>query len=123
MATAATESEALNYLFRAEVTRATGGHDLNVESTRSHCVFTLHMTSRRMRRSEAKCYGLTRWPPPAARTVGDPDDKNVITAKLHIVDLAGSERIFKTGSTGLLQKEAAYINKSLSFLEQVRLGR
>ena len=36
-----------------------------------------------------------------------------------MVDLAGSERTKKTGSEGLTLKEAAYINKSLSFLEQV----
>lgn len=43
-------------------------------------------------------------------------------SKLHLVDLAGSERIEKTGSTGGLVKEAAHINKSLSFLEQVVLS-
>jgi hypothetical protein len=36
-----------------------------------------------------------------------------VTAKLHLVDLAGSERIFRTGSTGVLQREAGFINKSL----------
>ena len=35
------------------------------------------------------------------------------------MDLAGSERIKKTGSAGAILKEAQYINKSLSFLEQV----
>lgn len=36
------------------------------------------------------------------------------------VDLAGSERLSKTHSEGSVAKEAQYINKSLSFLEQVR---
>lgn len=49
------------------------------------------------------------------------EEEEVTCAKLHIVDLAGSERIFRTGSTsGVMLKEAAYINKSLSFLEQAR---
>jgi len=45
--------------------------------------------------------------------------EKVITAKLNFVDLAGSERVKKTGSTGLTLIEANYINKSLTFLEQV----
>ena len=40
-------------------------------------------------------------------------------SKLNIVDLAGSERLSKTGSAGIVMKEAMHINKSLSFLEQV----
>ncbi len=36
-----------------------------------------------------------------------------------MVDLAGSERSGKTGTEGATAKEATYINKSLSFLEQV----
>lgn len=36
------------------------------------------------------------------------------------VDLAGSERLRKTRSEGPVAKEAQYINKSLSFLEQAR---
>lgn len=43
-------------------------------------------------------------------------------SKLNLVDLAGSERIKKTGSTGGLAKEAAHINKSLTYLEQVVLS-
>jgi kinesin family protein 6/9 len=45
--------------------------------------------------------------------------EKVITSKLNFVDLAGSERVKKTGSTGITLKEANYINKSLTFLEQV----
>jgi kinesin family member 6/9 len=43
----------------------------------------------------------------------------VLCIRLHVVDLAGSERVNKTMSTGSIQKEANYINKSLSYLEQV----
>lgn len=45
--------------------------------------------------------------------------EKVIHSKLHLVDLAGNERIKKTHAEGLALKEAAYINRSLSFLEQV----
>lgn len=42
----------------------------------------------------------------------------VLSSKLNLVDLAGSERVSKTHSTGAILREAMYINKSLSFLEQ-----
>jgi hypothetical protein len=43
-------------------------------------------------------------------------------AKLNLVDFAGVERLKKAGTdTGsLMRREACVINKSLSFLEQVR---
>lgn len=40
-------------------------------------------------------------------------------SKVNLVDLAGSERTKKTGSEGKTLIEAQFINKSLSFLEQV----
>jgi kinesin family protein 6/9 len=40
-------------------------------------------------------------------------------SKISLVDLAGSERTKKTGSEGRLLIEAQFINRSLSFLEQV----
>jgi hypothetical protein len=43
-------------------------------------------------------------------------------SKLNLVDLAGSERVSKTRSEGSVLREAGYINKSLSFLEQVGGG-
>jgi len=46
-------------------------------------------------------------------------NEKVIHSKMHMIDLAGSERTKKTGSEGIVLKEASYINKSLSFLEQV----
>lgn len=41
-------------------------------------------------------------------------------SKLNLVDLAGSERFAKTGAEGGTAREAMHINKSLTFLEQVR---
>lgn len=55
------------------------------------------------------------------RSTGAEGDE-MIVSKLNLVDLAGSERICKTKSEGLVLKEAQQINKSLSFLEQVRLA-
>ena len=75
-------------------------HHLNKASSRSHCVFTMYIQSRSRVESQDK----------------------VTYSKLHLVDLAGSERTKKTGSEGLTLKEATFINKSLSFLEQVVLA-
>ncbi len=73
-------------------------HQLNRESSRSHTIFSIMLE----------------------RSTGAEGDE-VIVSKLNLVDLAGSERISKTKSEGTVLKEAQQINKSLSFLEQVRL--
>jgi kinesin family member 6/9 len=92
-----TEEDALNCLFEGELARTVASHQLNQRSSRSHTVLTLHIESRSRVESTDK----------------------VVNSKLNLVDLAGSERTKKTGSSGLTLKEATYINKSLSFLEQV----
>ena len=93
----ANEEEALNFLFEGETNRTISEHHLNKNSSRSHCIFSIHVESKSRVESSEK----------------------VVSSKLHLVDLAGSERTKKTGSEGITLKEAAFINKSLSFLEQV----
>lgn len=44
--------------------------------------------------------------------------ERAVLARLHLVDLAGSERTKKTGASGTTLREAQFINRSLSFLEQ-----
>lgn len=91
------EEEAFNLLFEGEANKTISVHHLNKESSRSHCIFTLYLEMKSRIESSEK----------------------VKTSKLNFVDLAGSERVKKTGSTGVTLKEANYINKSLTFLEQV----
>ena len=91
------EEEAFNLLFEGESNRTISEHQLNKASTRSHCIFTISIEMKSKVESSEK----------------------VLTSKLNFVDLAGSERVKETGSSGLALKEAAYINKSLTFLEQV----
>lgn len=91
------ESEALALLFEGNTNRQVAEHVLNAASSRSHVVFTMHVVSRSRVESESAS----------------------VTSKLHCIDLAGSERLSKTGSEGKVAKEAQYINKSLTFLEQV----
>ena len=90
------EEEAISLVMEGNAHRAVAEHKLNRESTRSHCVLTLHVRQSRGER--------------------------VLASKLHLVDLAGSERLKKTASTGTTQAEAVHINKSLTFLEQVVLA-
>ncbi|GIL58915.1 hypothetical protein Vafri_13928 [Volvox africanus] len=90
------EEEALAQFFLGEQGRTNAGHVLNAESSRSHTVFTVHVE---MRTSEAA-------------------SERAILSKINLVDLAGSERTKKTNVTGQTLKEAQFINRSLSFLEQ-----
>ncbi|NXW09310.1 KIF9 protein, partial [Fregetta grallaria] len=80
-----------------ETNRVIAEHTLNKNSSRSHCIFTIYIESRFRVFSDVKC----------------------INSKINLIDLAGSERLSKTGSEGQVLKEATYINKSLSFLEQI----
>eukprot|EP00731_Ephydatia_muelleri_P027714 Em0019g587a len=89
------EEEALNWLFMGDTNRMIAETPMNMASTRSHCIFTIHLSSR------------------------EPGSDVIRKAKLHLVDLAGSERVGKTGVVGTLLTEAKYINLSLHYLEQV----
>ncbi|KAM9826869.1 kinesin-like protein KIF9 [Neosynchiropus ocellatus] len=92
--------EALHLMFMGGTNRIIGSNTLNRHSSRSHCIFTIHLECRSRTLSDAK----------------------FVTSKLNLVDLAGSERLRKTGSEGKMLKEAVYINKSLTFLEQAILA-
>ncbi|KFV74016.1 Kinesin-like KIF9, partial [Dryobates pubescens] len=91
------EEDALSLLFEARKREVMAEHTLNKNSSRSHCIFTIYLESRCRLSSGVKC----------------------IHSKINLIDLAGSERLSKTGSEGQTLKEATYINKSLSFLEQI----
>ena len=77
--------------------RSMGATLMNVDSSRSHCIFTIDIE---MMSDEGG------------------DDK-LVSGKLNLVDLAGSERQSKTGATGERLKEATKINLSLSALGNV----
>ncbi|NXN22689.1 KIF6 protein, partial [Nycticryphes semicollaris] len=92
---ATNEEEALNLLFLGDTNRMIAETPMNQASTRSHCIFTIHIASK------------------------EPGSATIRRSKLHLVDLAGSERVAKTGVGGHLLTEAKYINLSLHYLEQV----
>ncbi|XP_077393908.1 kinesin-like protein KIF6 isoform X2 [Festucalex cinctus] len=91
----ANEEEALNLLFLGDTNRMIAETPMNQASTRSHCIFTVHLCRRQ------------------------PGSATLRRSKLHLVDLAGSDRVSKTGLNGQLLTEAKYINLSLHYLEQV----
>ncbi|XP_072546377.1 kinesin-like protein KIF6 isoform X2 [Salminus brasiliensis] len=95
MQASANEEEALNLLFLGDTNRMIAETPMNQASTRSHCIFTIHVCCR------------------------EPGSATVRRSKLHLVDLAGSERVGKTGVGGQILTEAKYINLSLHYLEQV----
>ena len=91
------EEDALALLFEGQANRQMANHQLNRTSTRGHAIFTVHIKIR-------------------SRV----DSSGVVTkCKLNLVDLAGSERLKKTDTLGDLRSESMYINKSLTYLEQV----
>ncbi|XP_053794714.1 kinesin-like protein KIF6 isoform X3 [Vidua chalybeata] len=92
---ATNEEEALNLLFLGDTNRMIAETPMNQASSRSHCIFTIHISSK------------------------EPGSAVIRRSKLHLVDLAGSERVAKTGIGGHLLTEAKYINLSLHYLEQV----
>lgn len=101
---APTEEDALRALFAGEARRTTAEHMLNMQSNRSHCIFTVMLAQRSRVHADA----------------------HTINSKLYLVDLAGSERLKKTqvySGVGTpqeeaLRKESQFINKSLAYLEQ-----
>ena len=91
--------DALAVLERGNSLRRTAETHLNINSSRSHAIFTLNME---IISSEKKKNGA------------------VLYSKLHLVDLAGSERMKKTGIVGALRrKESVGINQGLMSLGSV----
>lgn len=72
---------------------------MNVQSSRSHSVFTMRVECRA---TDSSC-----------------DVAAVRFGTLHFVDLAGSERTKDTGAAGAAMREAQHINQSLSTLRRI----
>ena len=89
--------DAINLLIKGARNRHVGATNMNIESSRSHSVFSLTIESK----SEKD--GIT----------------NLKTSMFHFVDLAGSERQKLTAASGERLKEASNINRSLTVLGSV----
>jgi len=88
--------EAVKAVMRqAEKHRSVAYTNMNATSSRSHSVFTLHMSALHLKNHQS------------------------LRGTLNLVDLAGSERLDRSKSTGGRAKETMAINKSLSALTHV----
>lgn len=89
-------------LIRVVYFRTVAATNMNETSSRSHAVFTIFFTQKRL------------------------DEMTQLTtekvSKISLVDLAGSERADSTGAKGTRLKEGANINKSLTTLGKVISG-
>lgn len=110
------QEELVQCLKQGALSRTTASTQMNVQSSRSHAIFTIHVCQMRVCTqpdlvSEA-VMGLPEGPAPA-------NEYETLTAKFHFVDLAGSERLKRTGATGERAKEGISINCGLLALGNV----
>nr|XP_020762650.1 kinesin-like protein KIF21B isoform X7 [Odocoileus virginianus texanus] len=110
------QEELIQCLKQGALSRTTASTQMNVQSSRSHAIFTIHLCQMRVCArpdlvNEAVS-GLPDGAPPAS-------EYETLTAKFHFVDLAGSERLKRTGATGERAKEGISINCGLLALGNV----
>ncbi|XP_067001176.2 kinesin-like protein KIF21A isoform X2 [Anabrus simplex] len=106
-----TVEDALHCLKVGALSRTTGSTQMNLQSSRSHAIFTLHIKQQRLVQIED--------PDPKDDSNGPTNEFETLTAKFHFVDLAGSERLKRTGATGERAREGISINCGLLALGNV----
>ncbi|KAM9228987.1 kinesin-like protein KIF21A isoform 3-T3 [Dugong dugon] len=111
-----TESEMMQCLKLGALSRTTASTQMNVQSSRSHAIFTIHLCQTRV------CPQIDAENVTDNRMISETSQMNefeTLTAKFHFVDLAGSERLKRTGATGERAKEGISINCGLLALGNV----
>ncbi|KFO62491.1 Kinesin-like KIF21B, partial [Corvus brachyrhynchos] len=110
------QDELIQCLKQGALSRTTASTQMNVQSSRSHAIFTIHLCQTRVcARPElvnGEVSSLLDGSQPAT-------EYETLTAKFHFVDLAGSERLKRTGATGERAKEGISINCGLLALGNV----
>ncbi|XP_047610544.1 kinesin-like protein KIF21B isoform X5 [Phacochoerus africanus] len=108
------QEELIQCLKQGALSRTTASTQMNVQSSRSHAIFTIHVCQMRLcaRPDLVNESGL----PEGTASAGEYE---TLTAKFHFVDLAGSERLKRTGATGERAKEGISINCGLLALGNV----
>ncbi|XP_048409691.1 kinesin-like protein KIF21A isoform X1 [Stegostoma tigrinum] len=114
--TVSSEAEMLQCLKLGALSRTTASTQMNVQSSRSHAIFTIHLCQVRVCIKNDNDELLDN------RAISESAEMNefeTLTAKFHFVDLAGSERLKRTGATGERAKEGISINCGLLALGNV----
>ncbi|XP_027745936.1 kinesin-like protein KIF21A isoform X1 [Empidonax traillii] len=110
------ESEMMQCLKLGALSRTTASTQMNVQSSRSHAIFTIHLCQTRV------CPAFNADNATDNRIISESSEMNeyeTLTAKFHFVDLAGSERLKRTGATGERAREGISINCGLLALGNV----
>ncbi|CAB1317026.1 unnamed protein product, partial [Coregonus sp. 'balchen'] len=112
------EAEMMQCLKLGALSRTTASTQMNVQSSRSHAIFTIHLCQVRVCTPDDSESNETD-----NRLANSSSEMNsefeTLTAKFHFVDLAGSERLKRTGATGDRAKEGISINCGLLALGNV----
>ncbi|KAL0962790.1 hypothetical protein UPYG_G00345490 [Umbra pygmaea] len=116
--TVTSEAEMMQCLKLGALSRTTASTQMNVQSSRSHAIFTIHLCQVRVcAPDDSESSEMDN------RLANGSSEMNsefeTLTAKFHFVDLAGSERLKRTGATGDRAKEGISINCGLLALGNV----
>uniref|UniRef100_A0A8D0ALW5 Kinesin family member 21A n=1 Tax=Sander lucioperca TaxID=283035 RepID=A0A8D0ALW5_SANLU len=106
------EAEMMQCLKLGALSRTTASTQMNVQSSRSHAIFTIHLCQVRVCQESETDNRVSNGN-------SEMDEYETLTAKFHFVDLAGSERLKRTGATGDRAKEGISINCGLLALGNV----
>ncbi|XP_067420524.1 kinesin-like protein KIF21A isoform X6 [Emydura macquarii macquarii] len=110
------EAEMIQCLKLGALSRTTASTQMNVQSSRSHAIFTIHLCQTRV------CSAIDTDNVTDNKIMSESSQMNefeTLSAKFHFVDLAGSERLKRTGATGERAKEGISINCGLLALGNV----
>uniref|UniRef100_A0A3Q1HSB5 Kinesin motor domain-containing protein n=1 Tax=Anabas testudineus TaxID=64144 RepID=A0A3Q1HSB5_ANATE len=106
--TVTSAAEMMQCLKLGALSRTTASTQMNVQSSRSHAIFTIHLCQVRVCSPDNNVFNDS-----------EINEFETLTAKFHFVDLAGSERLKRTGATGDRAKEGISINCGLLALGNV----
>ncbi|XP_029909107.1 kinesin-like protein KIF21A isoform X4 [Myripristis murdjan] len=114
--TVSSKAEMMQCLKLGALSRTTASTQMNVQSSRSHAIFTIHLCQVRVCASDNQENETDNR---VSNGNSEMDEFETLTAKFHFVDLAGSERLKRTGATGDRAKEGISINCGLLALGNV----
>ncbi|XP_016113491.1 kinesin-like protein KIF21A [Sinocyclocheilus grahami] len=118
--TVSSEAEMMQCLKLGALCRTTASTQMNVQSSRSHAIFTIHICQVRVcAPAESPPEQDNETDNRLANSSSEMEEFETLTAKFHFVDLAGSERLKRTGATGDRAKEGISINCGLLALGNV----